>query len=1242
MAAAVLTFGAGPRAQAATANPAISGANKITINEDTTTNVVYTISDPVTPSFGIQTWATSSSQSLVSSNNLSVLGIGKNRTLSVTPSTNANGTATITLYASNGTTTNSLAISLTVQAVNDPPSFALASSTINLLEDFGSYTNLTFATSISKGPTNEASQTLTFHLAPQTPSDTNKFSTQPAISATGVLTFKSATNQNGSNIVFNVWLQDNGGTANGGKDTSSTNTFTINITPVNDPPVILSTTSFTLNENSTTNITLNVSDVDSTFSTNTCTNAWFVSSNPGLLDPTTVTVTRNATNYTLTITPTTNTVGTNILSVVVDDGAGANSRGTNNIQIVVRQVNQKPSFTISTNVLNVAEDAGITTVTGFVASTSTGPANESSQSITNYVMTFAPTNALKSISISASNGNLTYQTATNFNGAITVNARAQDNGGTNFGGVNLSDTNVFTINVAAVNDPPWISGLTNITMLEDKPWTNTFHVSDVDTAMSSVSITATNYDTNLFQSIVITGSNTNYTFVITPVTNANSVVASPITILADDGSATNNTNFVTFNVIVTPVNDPPVITLASATVTVAEDAGAQTVTNFIASASTGPSNESSQSITNYLVTTSSNAFFKTLPAISVSGDLTFTTATNAFGSVTVKVQAQDNGGTNNGGVNVSATNTFTLTVTGVNDAPVISGLPSTNVVMYEDRKSTNTFLLSDVDTPLTNITVTATSSDTTTIPNANITLSGTTSNRTVVILPATNLNTTSPITITLIADDHGSTNNTTTNSFTVTVTAVNDPPSFSLASTNVTAQKFNVTQTIASFATSISTGPADESSDVITFHLTAAAPSLFSQLPAISTNGTLTFKIANGASGKSQVMVWATDNGGTANGGKDTSTTNTFTVTIPSNPFQYLSGEFDGLFYTTNGISFQDSGFLQFTINTNGVITTGTVALAGKQYALTNGAAQFNIDTNMPTAQFTVDRSADGLTNLTVTAILDASDNWTESFSGTVACTAWTDTADLLGDHAYKDTYAFKTDDQDSIQTGTYTLFIPGNGSGNPNGYGYGTVTVNTNGVVSLAGKLGDGEVISQTNTVSAAGAWPLFVNIYTSGSNGVFMGWVNFTATSTNDLSGLVSWIKNVDTSATDYTNGFANDSVLEGSVFTAPSATEQALALAQAKATFNHGGLGSPTSFTCIFPLSPATAATSVTPATNNALSVNNTTGVVTGTFDNSGSAVNFEGVVFQKTLTGKGFFMNSAAAPDSSGSVTIATGP
>ena len=89
-----------------------------------------------------------------------------------------------------------------------------------------------WATAISAGPANESGQSVTFDVD----NDNHAlFSQQPAIAADGTLTYTAAAEANGSTLVT-VTLQDNGGTDNGGVDTSIEHTFTISVTAVNDAP----------------------------------------------------------------------------------------------------------------------------------------------------------------------------------------------------------------------------------------------------------------------------------------------------------------------------------------------------------------------------------------------------------------------------------------------------------------------------------------------------------------------------------------------------------------------------------------------------------------------------------------------------------------------------------------------------------------------------------------------------------------------------------------------------------------------------------------------------------------------------------------------------------------------------------------------------------------------------------------------------------------------------------------------
>jgi hypothetical protein len=181
------------------------------------------------------------------------------------PSTNFNGTATFTYRAwdltsgldpvtgadatvgpaipGGGSTAFSTAegtATLTVLPVNQPPSFT-AGPNVSALENAGLQTVPGWAANISPGPANESSQTVSFLISV---SDPTLFAVLPAVSSSGTLTYTPALDANGT-VTVTVQAHDNGGTANGGQDTSAGQQFTITIIPVNQPPT------FTVGQNVT-------------------------------------------------------------------------------------------------------------------------------------------------------------------------------------------------------------------------------------------------------------------------------------------------------------------------------------------------------------------------------------------------------------------------------------------------------------------------------------------------------------------------------------------------------------------------------------------------------------------------------------------------------------------------------------------------------------------------------------------------------------------------------------------------------------------------------------------------------------------------------------------------------------------------------------------------------------------------------------------------------------------------------
>lgn len=155
-----------------------------------------------------------------------VTGIGFSPVTLYTPNADFNGADSFVVQVSDGVLTDSITVNVTISAVNDAPSF-ITGADQNGAAGAGPQTVVGWATDIAAGPANEDAQTLTFTA---TASDPALFTTQPTIDAvTGTLTYTPNTASIGGNVTITVTLQDNGGTTNGGQDTSEEQTFLITV-----------------------------------------------------------------------------------------------------------------------------------------------------------------------------------------------------------------------------------------------------------------------------------------------------------------------------------------------------------------------------------------------------------------------------------------------------------------------------------------------------------------------------------------------------------------------------------------------------------------------------------------------------------------------------------------------------------------------------------------------------------------------------------------------------------------------------------------------------------------------------------------------------------------------------------------------------------------------------------------------------------------------------------------------------
>ena len=117
-------------------------------------------------------------------------GLGADGAFSYVPAANYNGSDQFTYHANDGQASSAVvAVTLTVNPVNDPPSFTVGPDPTSLLAA-GAQSLAGWATAITAGPADESAQTLTFQVTGN--SAPGLFTVAPAIAANGTLTYTPA------------------------------------------------------------------------------------------------------------------------------------------------------------------------------------------------------------------------------------------------------------------------------------------------------------------------------------------------------------------------------------------------------------------------------------------------------------------------------------------------------------------------------------------------------------------------------------------------------------------------------------------------------------------------------------------------------------------------------------------------------------------------------------------------------------------------------------------------------------------------------------------------------------------------------------------------------------------------------------------------------------------------------------------------------------------------------------------
>jgi len=272
--------------------------------------------------------------------------------------------------------------------------------------------------------------------------------------ATGSIAFTPVTNANGT-VTLTVKLTDDGGTANGGMDTLLT-TFNVTITPVNDPPSVIST-SISTAENVTFvgNIEANdpeddpityilVEGDDSGKFTLTSEGALSFKDDPNFESPTD---SDGNNQYEISVSTSDGTLAdTADVTITVTDADDGPEVSNEIAEVIVNE--DDPDSTIDISAVFTDEDGDAITITVI--------ANSNTSLVT----------------ATASGNSLTLDFLKDQYGSATVTLQGESNGKTT--------TEIFGINVTSVNDPPSIATADTVTAAENQTSVVTVTGSDPD------------------------------------------------------------------------------------------------------------------------------------------------------------------------------------------------------------------------------------------------------------------------------------------------------------------------------------------------------------------------------------------------------------------------------------------------------------------------------------------------------------------------------------------------------------------------------------------------------------------------------------------------------------------------------------------------------------------------------------------------------------------------------------------
>jgi hypothetical protein len=360
----------------------------------------------------------------VSPNNITITIDNDTNIVNMTPDGNFSGINYVVFIADDGiNTTNSNNVTLNITSVNDNPWINSTIANLTKEEDFS---NFIIDLTQYEIDVEDSTTSLDWSISGV---NTSLFSSSIADVDLDILSFTSVANASGVDE-FTLTLTD----SSGGTDSQ---TISINITPVNDAPLLSNNINETIwaeDTNTTINLTQFFTDID-----NANLNFSYTSS-----DNTTLSI-DNDTDI-VTLIPDGNFSGINYVVFIADDGV--NTTNSNNVTLNITSVNDNPWINGTISEINTTEDTSkIFDLTPYETDI-----EDSEENLTWSVLSY--NTSLTSLSITTDTDSLIIVPIANQSGSDVINLNLSDSGG-------LSITTNVTISIIAVNDAPSIPLLTN-------------------------------------------------------------------------------------------------------------------------------------------------------------------------------------------------------------------------------------------------------------------------------------------------------------------------------------------------------------------------------------------------------------------------------------------------------------------------------------------------------------------------------------------------------------------------------------------------------------------------------------------------------------------------------------------------------------------------------------------------------------------------------------------------------------